>query len=101
MVARRRDWAAAHDKVRAEGNCRACHLPAQDPAHIVPRSRIGIGMGGEDPRNVVPLCRRCHGLYDEGALDLLPVLSLVEQAYAVELVGLEEARRRITNERAA
>jgi hypothetical protein len=58
--------------------------------HVIPRS-----LGGTDhPDDVVPGCRRCHGLYDTGQLDLLPFLEphyRREQARAVELVGLEAA----------
>jgi hypothetical protein len=96
-----RDWVAFREKVDREGNrCRVCRQTPADAAHIIPRSRIGPGPA-EDPRNCVPLCRIHHRLYDDGggALDLLPYLDRREQAYAVELVGLEEARRRLTGER--
>lgn len=97
----KRNWAAAHEKLADEGKCRYCQrIGPLDPAHIVPRSRVRPG-AGEDPRNIVPLCRPHHLLYDGGSLDILPVLTREEQAYAVELVGLEEARRYLTNERAA
>jgi hypothetical protein len=97
----KRDWTAARAKVRDDGRCRVCAASyiILDPAHVIPRSRIG--KGGEDPRNIVGLCRRCHDAYDRENFDLLPYLTLEEQAYAVGLVGLEEARRYITNERAA
>lgn len=100
----KRDWTAAHAKVDAEGICRVCatgigFLNGQlDPAHIIPRSRISPGPG-EDARNICPLCRSCHAAYDQGKLDLLPYLTREEQSYAVELVGLFEAYRRISNER--
>jgi 5-methylcytosine-specific restriction endonuclease McrA len=97
-----RDWSAARAKVEAEMVCRVCLVHgALDAAHIVPRSRIGAGLGGEDPRNIVPLCRFHHAEYDQGTLDLLPYLTRDEQAYAVVLVGLYEAYRRTTNERLA
>jgi 5-methylcytosine-specific restriction endonuclease McrA len=96
----RRDWAAAREKVERESFCRHCGTPFDlDAAHIIPRSRVKPGPA-EDALNIVPLCRAHHSLYDGGTLDLLPVLTRPEQAYAVELVGLEEARRYITNERA-
>lgn len=97
-----RDWSAARAKVESEIVCRVCGWSgALDAAHIIPRSRISIGFGGEDARNIVPLCRSCHASFDQGKLDVLPYLSRVEQAYAVELVGLYEAYRRTTNERLA
>lgn len=101
-----RDWKSAREKINAEAICRVCShgagfiAVALDPAHIIPRSRVRPGPG-EDPRNIVPLCRNCHRAYDEGGMDLLPYLTREEQAYAVELVGLYEAYRRTTNERLA
>ena len=50
----------------------------------------------------MPGCRRCHRAYDEGGLSLLEHLEprfRAELAYAVELVGLLAALRRITNAR--
>jgi 5-methylcytosine-specific restriction endonuclease McrA len=95
----RRDWTAARRKVDLESVCRVCHGTwALQAAHIIPRSRIKPGLG-EDARNIVPLCPDCHKAYDEGGFDLLPYLSHEEQAYAVGLVGLFEAYRRISNER--
>lgn len=101
----RRDWTAARAKVAEERICRVCALGEYiitsvplDAAHIIPRSRVKPGPG-EDPRNVVPLCRLCHAAYDECRLDLLPFLSLEEQAFAVGLVGMHEAYRRVTNQR--
>ena len=95
----RRDWSEGIAKVQDEARCRWCARAdvKLDIAHIIPRSRVRPGPG-EDARNLVPLCRADHALYDSGQLDLLPVLTTVEQAYAVELVGLEEAYRRITNQ---
>jgi predicted restriction endonuclease len=75
-----------------------CKQEGVDAAHIIPRSRVGPKYG-EVALNCVPLCRGHHRAYDEGQLDLLPYVTFPEQAYAVALVGLEEARRRLTNER--
>jgi hypothetical protein len=69
-----------------------------DAAHIIPRSRVGPPEG-DHPLNIVPCCRPCHSAYDLGTLDLLPHITLQEQGYAASLVGLDEARQRITNER--
>ena len=79
--------------------CIVCGAPPpSDPAHVIPRS-----LGGKDHHNdVVPLCRRDHDRYDQGALDLLPFLEPSyrrEQERAVELIGLAAAYRRITNTR--
>jgi 5-methylcytosine-specific restriction endonuclease McrA len=90
-----RDMAAARKKVAVEGACRACGTTHDlDPAHVIPRSRVTVG--GEDLRNIVPLCRRCHDAQHAGRLELLPLLRRDEQAYVVELVGLGEAYRRTT-----
>jgi hypothetical protein len=66
--------------------------------HLIDRSLAG----DDDPRAVVPGCWRCHRLYDEGEISLLEHLEpryRAELAYAVELVGLLAALRRITNSR--
>jgi hypothetical protein len=42
-----------------------------------------------------------HRSFDEGTLDILPLLTREEQSYAVLLVGLHEAYRRLTNSRVA
>lgn len=91
----KRDMAQAKRKVLSEGRCRACGTTeGLDPAHIIPRSRVIAG--GEDPRNILVLCRRCHDAQHVGRLELLPYLDRSEQSYIVELVGLGEAYRRVT-----
>ena len=99
----KRSWKEARAKVDRDG-CRLCgSYFAVEAAHLIARSRITTG--GEDPRNIVPLCgnRGCeaHRSFDEGRLDILPYLTREEQAYAVELVGLAEAYQRLTNTRLA
>jgi hypothetical protein len=97
----RRDWTEPRKKVEFEGACRVCGREGitLDPAHIIPRSRVGPGEG-EHYDNIVPLCReRCHRAFDEGGLDLLPYLTLSEQAKAARLVGIAEAYRRTTGSR--
>jgi hypothetical protein len=98
-----RNWKPMRKKVDAEdGLCRNCGGPDAQAAHIIPRSvipKLGhSGLDGEDPRNCVPLCnsRGCHTKYDNHTLDILPLLTREEQAYAVELVGLEAAYRFVT-----
>ena len=93
-------------KVDEEGEmCRNCGGPHAQAAHIIPRSLIPkMGhseLDGEDARNCVPLCasRGCHTKYDNHTLDILPLLTRQEQAYAVELVGLLAAYRQITGQR--
>jgi hypothetical protein len=89
-----RNLKAARQKVIEEAACRACLLPGfHDPAHVIPRSRFRDGRV-DDPRNVVPLCRRDHELQHAGRLSLGPLLTDEERAYVVELVGLGEAEAR-------
>jgi hypothetical protein len=65
-----------------------------DPAHITPRSH-----GGCDHEDCVcPLPRRLHTAFDEGKLDLLPWLTLDEQAHAVKHLGILGALKRTTGE---
>lgn len=91
----RRDWRAARAKVDAEGACRACGgVHGLEAAHVVPRSRVAAGPG-EDDRNIVPLCRRCHQLQHAGRLSLGSLLTVDERAYVVGLVGVGEAERRL------
>jgi hypothetical protein len=72
---------------------------AVDPAHLVPRSRVGC----DRPDCVVPLCRfRCHRAFDTGRLDLLPYLEprhRSELAHALQHLGLIELLERLTAER--
>lgn len=85
---------------RAAVEGRACIVCAShpcDPAHVIDRSMAPSA--GDDPRATVPLCRRCHELYDDGSLDLSPYLEphwRSAVAWAVEAVGLFRAVRRIT-----
>ena len=57
-------------------------------------------MGGtEHVDATVPLCRNCHTQFDAHTLDVLPLLTFSEQAYAVGLVGMASAWRIITGQR--
>ena len=94
-----RDWTEGRAKVEAEALCRLCKQPDNparlggklEAAHIIARSQGGT----DDPRGIVPLCAGDHYLYDSHDLDLGGVLTRDEEAYAVSLVGLEAAYRRI------
>ena len=108
-----RDWSEARAKCDAEGRCRAAadsQFPCSGPlqaAHVVFRGvdRVQEGPRGGlrtvvDPLDIVPLCQIHHIAYDGHRFDLLPFLTVDEQAKAVGHMGLERARRRITGERA-
>jgi hypothetical protein len=92
-----RDWDAFLAKVDREGTCRVGGSLHQIPeaAHIIQRSRIPSD-DAMHADNCIPLCRKCHTEYDAGTLDLLPYLSLGEQAYITWLVGIVAAFRRST-----
>lgn len=97
-----RSWRDARAKVDAEGRCRRCHSSfGLEAAHIIPRSRVSVGKGGEDPRNIIPLCRWCHLAYDDLGVDFSGYLTMEEWEWAVGLVGEAEARRRVQNDRRA
>ncbi len=97
MKLRKRDYGPARAKVDAEGMCRMCGAyDGVQAAHIVPRSRLVGGEGAEDPRNIIPLCFRCHGQQHAGDLELLPLMTHEEQGYVASLVGITEALKRTT-----
>lgn len=108
----RREWRAARRKVNTERECRVCHAGLSDAwieaAHVIGRQydrpRDEEAAGAErvlyvHPDDVVPLCTSCHGLYDSHRLDLLPFLTLTEQARAVSHVGIVRALTRTTGKR--
>lgn len=104
----KRNWKAFRQKVVDEGKCRVCSSTRQlEAAHIIPRSQVSPGPG-EDPRNCLPLCggpSGCHSQYDIAdprtgrTLDLIPYTTSEEASYAVQLVGLERAYRRLVGGR--
>lgn len=112
----RRYWEAARAKVEREAACRTCNeTVGLQAAHVISRTHDrsfdALWPGAElpddfkpddlyvNPDDVVPLCRRCHGLYDARALDLLPALTIAEQVAAVRAVGIVAALRRTTSDR--
>lgn len=80
---------AQRDKVRLLP-CVACGKGGGvDPAHLWPQGKGGCA----HPDCVIPLCRSCHRLFDEGKLDLLPRLAdseawQVEQAHPILVHGV-------------
>lgn len=110
---KRRDWTLAIRKVRVEGKCRVCgRTTGLQAAHVSGR-RYDALVGGEGstivevhPDDVVPLCSQtedgrggCHDAYDSRDLDLLPFLTLAEQARAAGHLGLVRALARTTGRR--
>lgn len=100
---RSRAISPATDAQREAVHGRACIVCAKGPcdaAHLIDRSLAPAA--GDDTLAVVPLCRSCHGEYDDGSLDLLPYLEprwRDQVAWAVNTVGLMVALKRITKRR--
>ena len=82
------------------GACRVCGEERVDRAHVIPRSIAPNG--GDSGEHLIALCRSHHREYDGGHLDLLPYLTVDEQAAAVTAAGgLMAAFRIITGNREA
>jgi hypothetical protein len=101
-VARKGFAASAGQRWHVSGEaCANCGQgPGCDPAHLVPRSLGGC----DDALCVIPLCRACHRAYDQGLLDIEAALEpkyRAELAHALQHVGLEGLRRKVSNRRAA
>lgn len=95
----RRNMRKGYAKRDVEAGCRVCADPRDlEVAHVIARAHVRPGPG-EDEANLVPLCGPCHRLYDGRKLDLLPYLSIPEQASAVALGGgIITALQRVTGE---
>ena len=93
----RRDWSAAQFK-RDQG-CRVCGKHPVELAHVIGRAndkRYG-NVFKVHPDSVAPLCHDHHTAYDARRFDLLPYLSVGEQAQAViDARGIVAALRRIS-----
>lgn len=88
---------AQRAKVR-DAECIVCGWHECDPAHLISRAKGG----GDDPLDVVPLCRADHRGYDTGRLSILEYLEpnhREELAFAVKRVGLLTALQTLTNSR--
>jgi hypothetical protein len=102
---KRRDWTLAVAKVHGgEQRCRVCGTSPVETAHVIGRAR-DLRSGNVirvNPDAVIPLCREHHRAYDAYELDVLPVLTVSEQAQAVEDAGgIISALRRISGRNAA
>ncbi len=68
------------DKVweRDGHQCIWCHsFHAAPEAHYISRARGGLGC----EENILTLCRRCHGLYDQGTREMRERMKVVFRAY--------------------
>lgn len=85
---------AQRNKVREE-SCLICARSPVDPAHLIARARGA----GDDPREVIPLCRPHHAEYDTGKLSLLEYEHLFpeESAFAVLNHGIVSVVKRLAN----
>ncbi len=109
MARLKRNWEAAHEKLLAEGRCRACRRPKTsvklEAAHIIGREADRLSplsmffrphsdrLWAEPylvvPARIIPLCgpatdtTTCHGKQHAGRLDLIPLLTLPEILQAV------------------
>ena len=104
-----RNWTHARDKVLREGVCRVptCEATNLDAAHIIGRThdytvplRVTFdeevwAPGKVWPYRIIPLCSEHHRLQHAGQLDILPLLTIEEQAQAVaDAGGIERAGSR-------
>jgi hypothetical protein len=57
-----------------DSRCINCGGLGCDPAHLTSRAQGGCN----HPDCVVPLCRACHTAFDNGTIDLEPIIALRE-----------------------
>lgn len=94
-----RSWTDARAKVEDEEFCRVCKMGGGlQAAHTIGRVHDPDD-GKVRPDDIVPLCVKCHMDYDAHKLNLLPYLTIEEQAAAVSHVGIIGALRRLSGER--
>lgn len=95
----RRDWALARAKVDGEQRCR---LAGEGPCDGPLEAAHTVGVSTDDtptvqPYDIVPLCKLHHARYDARRVSILHVMTLEEQAAAVQKLGLIRALRRLTS----
>lgn len=73
-------------------NCMICGSPANDPAHLLPRSLYPEHAGNAD--NIVPLCRECHQQHDDNIEFRTRQTKLFNQACKVNEAGAKRYYRR-------
>lgn len=108
----RRDWSLARAKVEQEGRCRLADkwvilrgMPEDEgmqacDGRLEAAHTIGVSSDDTDtvqPYDIIPLCTYHHARYDARRISILHVLTLEEQAAAVQKLGLIRALRRLTS----
>lgn len=87
---------AQRSKVQEEG----CRVSGEQGGHVHPAHVTDRALGGcDDPLCVAGLRADLHRRYDMGDFDLLPFLSMAEQAHAVGHRGILRALQETTGER--
>lgn len=77
------------DAVLAKGSCRMCGGRPDDPHHVVYQQHLRYdGHPLWDPRDGIPLCRRCHDAHHNGS-NRIPVgkLAVENFEFAFEHLG--------------
>lgn len=95
----KRDWTLARAKVESEGRCR---LASDGGCGGKLEAAHTIGVSTDDTPvvqayDVIPLCTYHHARYDARRVSILEVMTLEEQAAAVQKVGVMRALRRLTS----
>jgi hypothetical protein len=80
--------------------CVYCGNPGCDPAHLTARTHGGC----DHPDCVVPLCRNCHRAFDNGAIDLEPIIALpefrVERSHMADHMSFRQCIKRLNGRHA-
>lgn len=86
---------AQKEKVASEELCRTCgSRPSTDGHHVINRS---VSRRPDSTDAIIPVCRLCHSEIHAGNVDVLPFLTIAEQADSVYAAGsLATAWRRLS-----
>jgi len=97
---RKSGFTPASPDQRAKVQTQGCRVTAEHGGHVHPAHVTDRALGGcDDPLCVVGLRADLHRLYDMGEFDLLPHLTLEEQAHAASHSGLLGALQQTTGQR--
>ena len=81
-----RNRQVARIKSELPARCEICGRPAQDAAHLLPKSMYPEYY--TLPQNIVGLCRECHDLYDndldfrQGQTQLIEIVKTIDELAA-------------------